>query len=51
MTRMPSSAPATTSDGSMAIKRSRSPVISVVCSTLVGTFGSRRRASLWAAMD
>ena len=28
-----------------------SPVIMTVCWTLVGTFGSSRRASSWAAID
>ena len=51
MTRMPSSAPATSAGGSNASSRSTSPVMSNVCSTLVGTFGSSRRASACAAID
>ena len=34
-----------------AISRSMSPAISSVCSKLVGTFGSSRRASACAAID
>jgi hypothetical protein len=51
MTRMPSSAPAISLGACIASIASTSPIIISVCSTLVVTLGSRRRASAWAATD
>ena len=52
MTPIPGSPPPTTQERTRrASRRSISPAINSVCSKLVGTLGSSRRASAWAAMD